>query len=1122
MRRILYAALCIVLCMAICACGAQQAASPVDADAQTREGGYWSADYEETFNYTPLYATASPYSAVGSNLIPASDFSGASIQKGGGQIVGQWVAHGAFDSAYSITSDGVDGSACLTYNRAQQGKSASYAAIVVEVKPETTYVLTAKLRSANMSNPMISVVGLDDDSFISEVAAGIDDYWEETSCSFYSGANSSVQIRFIGNAYEYDFRECVSGAGYLDDLCLYETGGQSAEIVPDNYRMDDSSFRYEKTSGWSAWKWGVSELYWYNNARVFSYNSIVEVWCPNSSYFTVSGRPKEGQIGYFGFEYYWEHELEKGYAYQFNMLMPQTGEDPDFITVNDKIVWTNNNDGLTEYAGKQTITFEYVPEQNEYVRIRFICETGIERGESTACSRRLLPPPYGNWTEQPMTCYRTATLSVPDYVKYDFHQSTEFVSCDSEDTALMLRATNDAAIDSAEIEAVPEVDYKVSDVMIMDEANVMYDGIGDVVDAMGVDSLVYAPQTSRGNENFDEWAQQAIAAGVKHAVIYTVMPHSYTNQSAGEGEYIFTQVVNMLGSEEELEIGLTATAECVNRWLELVPDGEATVVLCELESHFGFWTSNDFAKTNLASFPGYEGLAEGGLTAYNLVYQFLEEVHTRLKAKLDSPEQVDFLSNSSRGAFDLNNLTVDGCDIIVGKGTHRCNLNIVNAIARGAAETKGIEYGLVWDTFDRDYHYGITNDAVLAGFLSMFHSGVDLILSEVDTINETNESFSYQALGWYDGVRYVRTHPQVGETQVNIGILRGEGDEWAKIAAPSAAWEQNINFTSKEMSNALSSTTVLSKWVEAAAVYRSGQQVKVSDTYLGDFAILDVIFTNWGDGAQTDMQRQLTGTPYGPANILRDSISLEQMQKYDTLIYCGRGQTITEQTIKNLEEYVKQGGNLIMAVGQLKDEECNLVTNSFMGVELTKQKTVESVPYYYLESDNAEIIARHKNGDPQALMVSYGEGRCALFSGEYLSSYDTDVVRETLTGILEENKNVYFSKDASYIEYTPNIKGESLVLPFINQGRGLFPSGNGKDYGVWKGNVAVDLTDYGLKADEVEIYRVNQMADGTQTLTLSEIDFEIEDNTVVFAIEVALIDEIVIGPKGQAESDFFS
>ena len=53
-------------------------------------------------------------------------------------------------------------------------------------------------------------------------------------------------------------------------------------------------------------------------------------------------------------------------------------------------------------------------------------------------------------------------------------------------------------------------------------------------------------------------------------------------------------------------------------------------------------------------------------------------------------------------------------------------------------------------------------------------------------------------------------------------------------------------------------------------------------------------------------------------------------------------------------------------------------------------------------------------------------------------------------------------------------------------------------------------------------YRVNQKIDGTEALTLSPVKFKTEGNTVVFAIDVSIIDEIVIGPKGQVEKDFFN
>lgn len=1109
--------------MCLTACGVQQASAPLGSD-ETRsgiEGGYWEADYKETFDYKPLYADASPYSAVGENLIKNPGFDGASVQKGGSGV-GIWVASGAFDSAYTISpNEGVDGSPCLLYNRMQEGKSQSYASLTVDVEADTVYVLTAKLRSANMSNPMIRVIGVQDDSFLSETAAGADEDFQETALHFYSGSNTQIKIQFVGNAYVTNFRETVSGKSYLDDLALYKASGSDSERIPHNYRLDDSDYRYSGKKSWTAWKWGLSEAYWYGNARAFSYNAVAQVYSPDSSYFHVEGYPKAGTVGYFGIEYFWEHKLKKNNAYQFVVEFPYAGETPDIVTVNDNIVWTQTNDGLTDFGGKKTLTFEYAATEDGYARIRFICETGIERGESKNCGRRMLFPPYGDWTEQSMTCSSTEILKSPDYVKFDLHKDTEFIGCDPEETALMLRPTIDASIEGDEIAGLPKVNYKVSDMIIYDELMPSYSGATDVLKRFNTDTLCYSASTKRNNTNFEKWAKDAIDAGITHLGLYTVMPLSYTQQGAAEGEYNFTQVVNMLGSPEELEMGITATTDIANRWLELVPDGTVSIILCELESHFGFW-SNGIENANLAYFPGYESMQQGGVEAYRKAEAFLRDFVARCDAKITDPDKITYVDNSSRGSFDLTRLARGGADVVMGKPTSRCNMNIVMAIARGAGVSYDKPYGVAWDPFDRDYWYGISNDALRQGWLSMFHAGADVILSEVPTQNHTAETLTVQGKAWYDGVRYVRTHPDVGTPIVNTGIIRGEGDQWMRLAAKSSAWEQNDGFYSIEMLNQISLKNVLTKWAAAAKVYRAGGVIKATDTYVGDFGLLDVIFSNFGTATRTDMQRMLTGTPYGPANIMDDGISLEEMCKYDTLIYMGRGQTISEDRVKNLEAYVKQGGTLMIAAGQLKDAEGKLVVDSFAGVKLTKSKIVDGLPYTYIESSDAKMIKRHKNGDPQALMANYGEGRVAFFSGEYLSAYDNEVVRETMQAILDESKDVTFSKDATYIEYTPNRKGKSVVLPFINNGRGFFPSGNGKDYGVWTGNVAVNLDDYGLKADEVEIYRVDQSVDGTKAVSLKPVKFKTEDNTVVFALNIALIDEIVIGPKGQAEKDFFN
>ena len=444
------------------------------------------------------------------------------------------------------------------------------------------------------------------------------------------------------------------------------------------------------------------------------------------------------------------------------------------------------------------------------------------------------------------------------------------------------------------------------------------------------------------------------------------------------------------------------------------------------------------------------------------------------------------------------------------------------SVARGVGTSLGVKYGVGWDTFDRDYWYGISNEAVNVGFLSFFHGGISGILNEITVQNKTTKKLNNQAIGWYNGVRYAKTHPAVGRTVVNTAILRGFGDEWNKLAAKTAGWEQGLNFYSEEMNRALALSSVPEKWAAAAKAYRAKGTVTAQDTYLGDFDLLDVIYSNYGTALRTNTQSLFTGTPYGPADIIDDDVSSDVLERYKTLIYCGRGLGITSETVQRLERYVENGGTLIIAAGQLKDGNSKLVTDSFAGIRLGKSKIVDGLPYTYIESDGARIIKRHKNGDPQALFVNYGKGCAALFSGEYLSAYDSDTVRETVTALLDKNSDVTFSKSAEHIEYTPNVKGNSVILPFINQGRGLYPSGNGKDYGVWRGNVAVDLRRFGIDAKNVAVYRAEQSIDGTRPITLSPVKFKIEGESVIFEVNVALIDEIIIGDKNTVKKDFFS
>ena len=1133
MKKLLCCLLCLSL-LTVSACSNSQKASVTDNQGvssleESIGNGNWVASYEETFDYEPLYAENSPYKAVGENLIKKSSFDGASVIKGGSLVADNWSEQGVWSEAYTVVSGvGVDESAALRFHQAENGESQTYARYLLNVESNTTYVLTAKLKTVNLSNPALRVMGFESSKLLGQTAGGYDDFWEEVSFTFNSGEETQVVITFYGNAEDTRYNNCLSGTSYLDDLCVYKTASNDTESSLPNYRLDPT-YSYDKWSGQSpsGWKWGVSEFWWYSNARVFSYNAVPTVNSPNSSYFSVSGRPKADKVGYFGFEITWETKLEKGYAYQFAISMPFMGENPDIITVNDKIVWEEAYNTVDVYSYEvytydNAITFEYVPEQDEYARIRFICETGIERGESTNCSRRILPEPNGDWSTTHFLCRRTALMKSPEYKKYDLHKDTEFQVCSDTDAAKMLKSSILESVDIEDIEEVPKVDYEVSDMTVYEMClNIMFDDCLEAVKKLGIDTLTYIPQTKKGDTNFEEWAQRAISGGVKNLKLYTVMPYN------NNGEYVFTQLITMINeSLDTVEEGIKATATVANRWLELVPDGTVTICFCEMESWFGMWNKG-IENTALASLAGYESIQEGGIDAYYTVQEYLKGVNEELLSQIKEKDKVFIMHNSSRAGFDLTNLVKTGTDEIYNKGTNRANYNITVANARGAGNSFDLPYGVGWDTYDRDYWYGYSNNAILTGFLSIFHSGVDGIFNEIKVTNDTDKKISAQGAAWLDGIRYAKTHPSVGESVVDIAVVRGEGDEWYRLTAISSSWEQSEYVNSEEMNRAFKMETIPTKWAAAAKVNATGKSVQVKDTYLGDFTLLDVIFTDYCDeNGRTNMQSVFTGTPYGAANIISDTTSLEKLMQYKTLIYCGRGQTITEETVKKLEEYVSRGGNLVIAAGQLKDADSSLVVDEFAGIALKKQKIVDGLPYTYIEgTENAksvEIIERHKNGDPQALYAEFGKGSVALFSGEYLTAYDAEVTREVIAGYLESNTAVKFSKNADYIEYTPSIKGESVVIPFINQGRGYYPSGNGTDHGVYNGNVAVKLDRFGLDADNIEVYRVLQSIDGTMPVELTEMDYTVEDNTVIFNINVAVLDEVVIGPKGQAESDFFS
>ncbi len=1115
MRKILCFLISLLMIL-LCACGNTTDKKPVSSD-ETKVSleenmglGIWGASYEETYDYKPLYAKKSPYAAVSENLIKNPNFENETVKKGDFAL-NTWVEQGDWTDAYTIpTTGGLNGSAGMVFKQPIIGEANSYVGYMLSVNSETRYVLTARLTTRNQSKPIIRVVAESDRRVLSQVSGGYDDAWEEVSLTFDSANETRVIIIFIGNAVGDDLNTCKNGVTLLDEMYVYEAFGDASSSLANTYHVQDGlSFEGWKGENLSVSEWGIADLYWHSNARAFFYNSVPEVISDDSGYLTLRGRRKGDSLGYYGVEFTWDTKLEKGYAYKFKVRMPYVGENPDIITVNDKIVWSQQYDSAIYEDNTDTLEFVYVCEKDEYARIRFICESCIKRGNSIECSRRMVFSPNGNWNVTHLQSERAELSKAPEYKKFDLSVSTEYVTAGEKESARMLQTSIGSA--AGELAGLTKIDYDSSSLSIYENSlNIMLESGFDTAKKLKLNTLTYNP-SAKDCSDFDKWAERAKDAGIKNLVLGTVLPDSKKNS------YVSANLADILKESKDIDSAITATAEIANKWLKKVTDGKVTVNLGNLEVLFGC-TLGGIENSPVAS----DNVKNGGLTAYSDVQNYLKDLKDKISKKIGAGDKVKFAYETSSAAFDLTNFANSGSDILLSNGKNRSNYNIAIASARGAGKTANMPYGVVWNTMDGNYRYGISNDAIFAGFLSLFYGGSSVIKNDLAVHASSGDAISTQGEAWYNGVRYANVHPSLGKTVVNTAIIRGEGDEWFNISANTSGSEYSLKFSSEEMNKALSLTEIPTKWAAAAKAVREGRNVLYSDTYIGDYSLLDVIFTKFGNAGSTDTQHLFTGTPYGPADIISDTASLETLQSYKTLIYCGRGKNITKETVEKLEDYVKKGGNLIIAAGQLKDSAGNLVVDEFAGISLVKSKIVDGLPYTYIEGRGSKIVKKHKNGDPQALYKKTGKGSVALFSGEYLSSYDTEVARDTISVFLSQNTDIKFSKSAENIEYTPSIKGKSIIIPFINQGRGYYPSGNGKDEGAWTGNVSVNVENFGLDAEEVEVYRVLQRTDGTTPVSLSKIKFNVDDELVIFNINSAIIDEIVIGPKGQVEKDFFS
>lgn len=837
-------------------------------------------------------------------------------------------------------------------------------------------------------------------------------------------------------------------------------------------------------------RFGMAECYWYDYVKPFQHNCEVKYWKYNSTDFFIDGKLSgRAEQGHFGADLEWTDKLEKGYIYTITTVLDSP---PDYILINnEKLVWEKESGFYAEKSGE--LVFYYIPEEDEDITVSYV--------KNAAADYARLDLDAGYLQELYST--RRHSSEVSEYEKRTIDK--KYVPIDHITLRMFSSYHNDPVVD-IELEELPALDYTRSDFNVTPRgALAARTQVFDVISKLGLKDAVFRTDVSGDKffqpEDFTIYRD----AGIKNldfmvfekqnGKIANINPHWHANQLYDDNP-------------------VNTTADLMKKWLTLDTSHQAYLHFQEVNCLFGSW-GKDITNTSVLSEYGYTNL--DNKSKQELFQLHIDEI-AKFSDKMEDriglePDRVKRLLLPDRAALHAAYWAKAGADIILTKNIHRQSVNIVVANARGTADAYGIEYGFDLDLWDRCTRLGYHPDEFNQIYKVYFHSGGKYLIEEGIPQAPDQGKFSPMGKEWIDMAKYTRAHPPLGEQIVQIAVMRGFGDEWHTVGSPSSSWE-------------------------------SGYYEKtVNDqNYLQDYNLLDKLFANYGTYWNTATDRLCTGTPYGPVDFIPWDAPPEFLNKYKLIVIMGFN-TLEEDHLANLAQYVTQGGKLICAAGQIKNTEGDFyLTEELFGVfpgdkktSTTEYKSLipdkstldyklmpKECPYYSLDvrGEKAEVIERLPDESPLLVKNIYGRGEAYLFSGEHLTEFGEELPGEIMANSLEEIKSVAITPSSDRIEYIVRKKGESIILPVFNHGNAGFPSGKTR-LGNWDGEISINKEVYNLMNENLSVYRAvyNETAGNME---LKKIPSENVNGKIVFNADVDTFEEYVIGPESGAEYDFFN
>jgi len=864
----------------------------------------------------------------------------------------------------------------------------------------------------------------------------------------------------------------------------------------------------------AGWQWGIPELWWHNEAEVQAWNCEAIVDSQSAQRFYLTGKLNENcESGEFMLRFYWDSPVDKGYWYKLRMRFGNHKNIPDFVLYNGSIIWEKKDYDVTE---GNTLSFYYYAYEDGIPCFDMIVKLDSSRHEFT-----LLPPHQGDYEGTNMDMMRAEgePLAVKPKL-YDYLANPVIKRCNPHKSARILYKKYQYD-ENPTIPPIPE-NAEISDVKIYEHELYPTRNNAHILSDLKMDGIIYMATKYNELASIDTFTKSMLDAGLKTLVLFPVIEKHIVDESRPEGEYAFCYVADLLEGKNHflslqpgtfknvndfIEIGIKSTCDCARMWLERCPDGDVMFVYPEHPNSLGAYTGG-ISTSSLSNVPGYEEVAKGGMIAYNANIRFYKEFRRRFEEKLpEYTDRISFYSHTDYGTFNqalLQSFSVEGC---FGKNGNRQNGNIVMANTRGNAHSYNHDYAFVFDAWDRLYWWSHCYQGIYEGLVTILFGGCKKFTNEVPVENVSTGNITRWGEAWFDFVRFAKVHPSLGKPVVNIGVMRGIGDEWQRIASDTSSWEAETEIISMDMHRQMLEFAPTHRWRKAFNAYQVTKHVDPKDSYYNDFELLNIPFADYGHCLRTDPEKAFTGTPYGPLDFVSWNAPASAMADYKVIIYMGRGIHTSKENIQQMEEYVKNGGTLMLAVGQLRNEKDKIEVESFCGIDIGETAKLDNNLFTRLSG--GKVLDTLCNTSPYIIENNFGKGKVYMLAGEFLTDFSDDKPAELITKLLDDIKIVEFSENSEHIEYCFTEFGNGYLLPLINHGRGSYPSGNGTDYGVFKSKVRVDLKKLGI-TENVKLSTLTMPLDGTDLPTISDYPFELTNGILEFYTETEFLSEYII------------